>query len=212
MKARVVGGARPRNIAIMPITVAPVTGPALHAVLDDLARLRITVFREYPYLYDGTLDYEAGYLRRFGEGKDAVIVLAKDDERIVGCSTGSALSTQHEPLRDPFRDQGYDVSSVFYCGESVLLPDHRGSGIGHQFFDHREAHARACGYQISAFCAVIRPDDHPARPADYRPHDAFWSKRGYRKIPELIAHFGWKDVGGDGQSDKPMQFWLRDLV
>lgn len=37
----------------MTITVAPVTGAGLAEVIPALARLRITVFRDFPYLYDG---------------------------------------------------------------------------------------------------------------------------------------------------------------
>ena len=33
------------------------TGRALDAVLDDLARLRIKVFADFPYLYDGDFAY-----------------------------------------------------------------------------------------------------------------------------------------------------------
>lgn len=44
------------------IEVRSLTGPALEAALDDVARLRIAVFRDWPYLYDGTLEYERAYL------------------------------------------------------------------------------------------------------------------------------------------------------
>ena len=195
----------------MSLTIAPLTGAALHGALDDLARLRIAVFRDYPYLYDGTRDYEAEYLRLFAQGKDAIIVAAKAGDRIVGCATGSALATHHGPLQQPFRDRGYDIDTIFYCGELVLLPDYRGRGVGHAFFDEREAHARKCGYRLATFCAVIRPDDHPSRPAGYTPLDAFWEKRGYRKVDGMIAHFGWKDVGEKAETEKPMQFWLKVL-
>ena len=195
----------------MSLTITPLTGDALTNALDDLARLRIAVFRDYPYLYDGTLDYETRHLREFAQGKDGVIVTAKDGQRIVGCATGSALATHHGPLQEPFRVRGYDIDTIFYCGESVLLPAYRGRGIGHAFFDRREAHARRCGYKLSAFCAVIRPADHPLRPARYSPLDAFWEKRGYRKAEGMIAHFGWKDVGEGAETEKPMQFWLRAL-
>ena len=195
----------------MSITVVPLTGGALTAALDHLARLRIAVFRDYPYLYDGTPGYEAGYLRLFAQGKDGIIVAAKDDERIVGCATGSALVTHHGPLQQPFREHGYDVETIFYCGESVLLVEYRGRGIGRAFFDLREAHARRCGYRLCAFCAVIRPPDHPMRPAGYSPLDAFWQRRSYRKVSGLIARFGWKEVGDEHQTDKPMQFWLKEL-
>lgn len=193
----------------MSLTIAPLTGAALHGALDDLARLRIAVFRAYPYLYDGTLDYEAGYLREFAQAKDGIIVVAKDGDRVVGCATACALASQHAPLQQPLRDHGYDVDTVFYCGESVLLPDYRGRGIGHAFFDHRETQARRCGYRLSTFCGVVRPDDHPLRPEGYTPLDAFWQKRGYRKADGLIAHFGWQDVGEPAETDKPMQFWIK---
>ena len=38
------------------------TGNAVGEVLDDLARLRIAVFRDWPYLYDGDVAYERDYL------------------------------------------------------------------------------------------------------------------------------------------------------
>jgi GNAT superfamily N-acetyltransferase len=195
----------------MTLSVAPLTGPALHSALDDLARLRIAVFRDFPYLYDGTRDYEEKYLQLFSDGKDGIIVAAKDGETIIGCATGSALVTHHGPLQEPFKRAGTDLNTIFYCGESVLLPGYRGQGIGHAFFDHREAHAKARGYTMSTFCGVIRPADHPSRPANHQPLDPFWEKRGYRKADHMMAHFSWKDVGEDVQTEKPMQFWLKDL-
>ncbi len=192
-------------------TVSALTGSSLTAALPDLARLRIAVFHDFPYLYDGTLDYEAQYLDGFAKGRDAIVVATRDGDSIIGCATGSALVTHHGPLQQPFREAGYDIERIFYCGESVLLPAYRGHGLGHAFFDHREAHARAQGYMISTFCGVIRPADHPLRPPDYRPLDAFWEKRGYRKVPGLVAQFAWKDIGDDRQTEKPMQFWLKEL-
>ena len=195
----------------MAVTVAPLTGSALISALDDLARLRIAVFRDFPYLYEGTRDYEEKYLQLFASGKDGIILAASDGGKIVGCATGSALVTHHGPLQEPFKKAGADLDTIFYCGESVLLPNCRGQGIGHAFFDHREAHAKARGYKVSAFCGVIRPADHPLRPANYQPLDPFWIKRGYRKADGLMARFSWKDVGEHEQTEKPMQFWLKDL-
>lgn len=195
----------------MTLTVAPLTGPALQSALEDLARLRIAVFRDFPYLYDGTREYEERYLRLFAEGKHGIIVAARDGGAIVGCATGSALVTHHGPLQEPLRAAGYDLDRIFYCGESVLLDDYRGRGLGHAFFEHREAHAHAHGYRLSAFCAVMRPGDHPLRPAGYRPLDTFWERRGYRKAAGVIAHFSWKDIGETEADEKPMQFWLKEL-
>ena len=195
----------------MTIRVAPLSGAALGAALDDLASLRITVFAAYPYLYDGDPAYEAEYLKEFTEAPDAVLVAAFDGARIVGAATASPMQAQKAELRAPFEARGIDPATLFYFGESVLLPDYRGRGIGHAFFDHREAQARECGATAATFAAVIRPEDHPARPAGYTPLDAFWTKRGYAPVPGFVAELAWKDHGEAGESPKPMQYWMRSL-
>ncbi len=196
----------------MTLRVAPLTGDALAAALPDLARLRITVFRDWPYLYDGTLGYESGYIQRFAQSPGAVIVAAYDGDRIVGAATASPMVGHADEFAEPFRQRGYDIARIFYFGESVLLADYRGRGIGHAFFDQREAHARAQGgFTHTTFCGVVRPDDHPRKPADYVPLDAFWTKRGYRKMDGLVGAFSWRDIGEPEDTKKPMQFWMKAL-
>ncbi|WP_444464463.1 GNAT family N-acetyltransferase [Rhodobacter capsulatus] len=187
------------------------TGPALDAALDDVAALRIAVFRDWPYLYEGSLDYERRYLDSYRSSPGAVVVGAFDGPRLVGAATGTPLEDHAEDFAAPFAPTGLPLDSVFYCAESVLLPAYRGQGLGHAFFDLREAHARALGRRFSAFCAVIRPEDHPLKPKTYRPLDAFWRNRGYAPMPGVIAHFRWTDVGQTGETEKPLQFWGRPL-
>lgn len=196
----------------MSLIVVAVTGEALKDVLPDLARLRIRVFRDWPYLYDGSEEYEREYLSKFIAARGAVCVVARDGGRIVGASTASPMAETDEEFIVPFQKAGYDISKVFYCGESVLIGDYRGQGVGHKFFDEREAHARRLGgFEISTFCRVVRPDDHPLKPADYRPLDAFWHKRGYSPVDGLVAYYPWKDVGEDQETEKPLQFWTKKL-
>jgi GNAT superfamily N-acetyltransferase len=103
------------------------------------------------------------------------------------------------------------LDHVFYCAESVLLPEYRGRGIGHRFFDLREEHARAMGRSHAAFCGVIRAADHPARPDGYRPLDPFWRARGYAPVPNAVAQFRWKEVGHTTETPHALQFWMRAL-
>ncbi|MDO8826262.1 GNAT family N-acetyltransferase [Methylophaga sp.] len=188
------------------------SGEALNQYIPELAQLRIQVFRDFPYLYDGDTDYEARYLQTYIEAPDSVIVLAFDGDKVVGASTGIPLKYETEEVKAPFIKAGIDVNSVFYCGESVLLSKYRGQGAGVAFFDHREAHARDLGgYEYSCFCGVQRPDDHPRRPAGFRPLDNFWRKRGYEKHPELQTTFSWKELDEDHESPKPMTFWMKKL-
>lgn len=193
----------------MTVSVRPLTGAEIGAALDDLAQLRIKVFAAYPYLYDGDAAYEAEYLAEYAAAADAVLVAAFDGDRIVGAATAAPMIHQKAEFREPFSARGLDVDRLFYFGESVLLPEYRGHGIGHAFFDHREAQARACGATAACFAAVIRPDDHPAKPAGYVPHDAFWTKRGYAVVPGLVTELAWKEHGEEGESLKAMQYWLR---
>ena len=195
----------------MTIRVAPLSGAALAAALGDLAALRIAVFAAYPYLYDGDPGYEAAYLKEFTAARDAVLVAAFDGSQIVGAATASPMRAQKPEIRTPFEARGIDPAGLFYFGESVLLPDYRGRGIGHAFFDHREAQARQCGATAATFAAVIRPEDHPARPAGYTPLDAFWTGRGYAPVPGLVTQLAWQEHGEAGESPKPMQYWIRSL-
>jgi GNAT superfamily N-acetyltransferase len=192
--------------------ISTLAGAELVRVLPDLARLRIEVFKDFPYLYDGSAESEERYLAALSRGKHCMIAAAEEDGRIVGCATGSALLGHHGEFAAPFQGADYDPSQIFYCGESVLLPAYRGRGLGHKFFDLREAHAIGSGYRYSAFCAVVRPENHPLRPKDYSPLDAFWEKRGYRKAPGVAATFGWKEIGQASESEHTMQFWIRELV
>ncbi|MEQ1577910.1 MAG: GNAT family N-acetyltransferase, partial [Hyphomicrobium sp.] len=181
-------------------------------VLPDLARLRMVVFRDWPYLYDGTLEYEEEYLAKFAKAKGAVCVIARDGGIVVGASTGAPMVEHADEFGEPFKAAGYDLSKIFYCGESVLLTSHRGHGLGHAFFDHREAQARRLGgFTHSTFCRVVRADDHPLKPKDYRPLDGFWAKRGYATVPGLIATYKWLEIGQKIETSHDMQFWMKAL-
>lgn len=195
----------------MSVALRALSGAALDAALDDVARLRITVFRDFPYLYDGTLAYERRYLDTYRDSPRAILIGAFDGARLVGAATGSPMEDHAEEFAEPLAAAGLEPQQTFYCAESVLLPAYRGQGIGHGFFDMREAHARALGRRVSAFCAVIRPADHPLRPADYRPLDGFWRKRGYAPLPGVTATFRWKDIDRPAETDKQLQFWSRQL-
>ncbi len=191
------------------------SGEALVQYIPELARLRIEVFRDFPYLYDGTIEYEKKYLQTYIDNPESVIVLAFDDDKpgadkVVGASTAIPMKYETEELRRPFIEHGYNLDDVFYCSESVLNKDYRGLGLGVRFFEQREAHAEDLGgFKHITFCCVERPVDHPRRPANYVPLDQFWNKRGYFKHPELKTTYLWKDLDDTEETPKPMTFWLK---
>lgn len=196
----------------MTIRIERLTAEALRSALPALARLRMTVFRDFPYLYEGSQDYEERYLATYGATPDSVVVAAMDGERVVGAATGVPLEHEPDAVRLPFVEQGLPVDRIVYFGESVLLPEYRGRGIGVQFFHHREAHARALGRQWAYFCAVERPADHPRRPSGYGPLDGFWRRRGFEPAPDLVCYMSWRDIDEAVETRKPMRFWRKDLT
>src|SRR5690606_33685471 len=125
---------------------------------------------------------------------------------------GLPLADDAEAFQAPFRKAGIPVESVFYFGESVLLPEYRGSGVGHRFFDEREAHAGGfADHALTAFAAVQRAADDPRRPPGHRDNDPFWRKRGYQPRPDLCMRLAWRELGGSDEIEHELMFWLRPL-
>lgn len=194
------------------IAVRALTPAEIAARLDEIAALRIAVFRDWPYLYDGDLEYERRYLRPYVDSPGAVVAGALDGDRLVGAATGTPMADHADDFGAALAGSGLALSDIFYCAESVLLPDFRGHGIGHRFFDIREAHARDLGCRHVAFCGVVRPDDHPARPPGARRLEPFWRGRGYAPLPGAVAEFAWRDLGEAAETRKPLQFWIKALT
>jgi GNAT superfamily N-acetyltransferase len=197
----------------MALSIIRLKGAEIHPYLEALADLRIRVFRDFPYLYDGEREYERRYLQTYASSPQSFFALALDDRAVVGCATGIPMKHETGEFKQPFIDAGYDPETVFYFGESVLLADYRGRGVGVRFFQEREKYARELGrIRHCCFCAVERPRDHPRRPPGYQPLDAFWTRRGYRKAPELTTRYCWRDLDETEESPKPMTFWLKPMV
>lgn len=208
-----------RNGEKLSVEIRVLNPDEANARLNEIAALRIRIFRDFPYIYDGSLQYEVQYLRRYFQAPDARFVAAFSTEIatadnvkkevLVGVATCLPLTQEEDFVQKPFLKAGFKPEDVFYFGESVLLPQYRGRGVGHRFFEEREKIARSHGARITAFCAVNRSAEHPLRPQDYRGLDTFWSSRGYIRQPELQSRFSWKDLNEPAESEKNMIYWLK---
>lgn len=194
----------------MSINVRRLSGDEIKTEIQNLARLRIEVFRDFPYVYDGSDEYEVKYLKKYLDSSRAALIAAFDEKTIIGVASCLPLVDEELAVQKPFLEKGYDLEKVFYFGESVLQKKYRGKGLGKVFFHERENWARSFGqYNITTFCAVKRPVEHPLRPLDYRPLDEFWKTQGYIKHPELHTEFSWQDIGEKNETSKKMIFWLK---
>lgn len=101
----------------MDIQIEVARGQAVLNHLDALAALRLEVFRDWPYLYEGTLDYERQYLRTYANCSQALCVLAMADGKVVGASTALPLCDEPPEVQAPFLATGWDITRVFYFGK-----------------------------------------------------------------------------------------------
>jgi GNAT superfamily N-acetyltransferase len=188
------------------------SGAEIAPHINELAALRIEVFREFPYLYDGDQDYEQKYLQTYVNSPRSICTLVYDGDALVGATTGLPMQDETAEFQKAFVDADYDVAKIFYCGESVLRKAYRGRGIYKHLFRAREEHARSLGgFEIATFCCVQRPADHTLRPKDYVPLNDIWKRFGYTEHPELETRYTWKDIDESDASSKRMRFWLKDL-
>ena len=193
------------------LTFETLSGAALQPLLPALSALRIAVFREWPYLYEGAERFEQSYLSAYASAPGSAIVVCRDGALIVGAATCGPMAEGQGDVRRTFQDAGLDPARFCYFGESVLLPAYRGQGAGLRFFAEREAHASRLGLPEATFCGVIRAADDPRRPADYVPLDGFWTRRGYTRRQDLVVQLHYTEIGDAAESAHDLVFWTRTL-
>jgi GNAT superfamily N-acetyltransferase len=184
--------------------------------IEAISRLRLEIFHDFPYLYNQSVELEQKYLSIiYANAEDSIAVLAFDGKELVGASLARALvhPWKTDGAEAIFSAQSYSAEKVYYLSDSVLRPAYRGQGLGVRFFKEREQYALSLNkFDYFCFCSVLRPEDHPLRPASYQPLAGFWHKRGYAPKEALQVKFSWQDVGSEAISEKTMQYWLKTCV
>lgn len=191
------------------ITFKAYRGKEIAEIVDPLGQLRISVFREYPYLYDGNMADEQKYLGRYLNIKDSFVLMVFENGQVIGATTATPLIEELEDLRIPYENAGINVAETFYFGEAMLMPAYRGIGIYKTFMDERTQAAIAYGATMCTFMAVKRPDYHPLKPQDYQGLKAIWNHYGFVEHPEIQPQFSWKDIDQQEETKKPCTAWLK---
>ncbi len=196
----------------MSFSIKAFSGKQAAAYIEEIAALRIEVFREFPYLYDGSFEYEKEYLARYLSAPDAKIFLVFDEKNAVGVTTCIPLWQEISEIQKPFTEKGLNLKEYFYLGESILKKEYRGKGIGKKFFQFREDEAKKHSkVKYTTFCAVTGRDYHTLKPEDYKSLNGFWRKSGYVLEPDLYTFLWWKDVDQLKETRKKLEFWIKKL-
>jgi len=195
----------------MSLTTKLLTGNEVEESLDSLATLRIEIFREFPYLYDGNRESELRYLKGYAQAAEACVLTVTAAGRLVGAATGMPLQHEQKELIDQFAATSYPLDSIYYVGELLFYPAYRNRGLGMKLLSMMEDKIRSLGsYRYLTCATVVRPDDHPHRPANYVPIGRFLNRTEFRAIPAATTSFTWLETDG-GSRDHPMQFWIKFL-
>jgi hypothetical protein len=194
------------------IHVRSFTGLGLRPYIHSVAKLRLEVFKEYPYFKDPDLAEEMRHLRKISCCKESISVLIFDGTTLVGVSIGYPLESAEPSLLGVWKGRHQEISSYFYFENPALLKHYRGRGIGHHFFDAKEAHVvHYKKYKHICFCAPESLECVPDRPSDFISPSDFWRKRGYIHHPEIKGTLSWKKNGEAHPKEHRMSFWVKDV-
>ena len=193
------------------ITESLLTGSAVETCLEELASLRLNIFHEYPYLYDGCREDELKYLRLYKDTPEAFVLSVTDSGAMIGAATGLPLRYEVETLINPFAGTSYPVDELFYIGEVLFYPSYRERGLGIRLLNRIDEYVCNLGnYRYLTCATVVRPENYAQRPENHVPIDRFLSRTGFIKLPGITTSFAWKEIDGCNR-EHLMQFWLKEL-
>jgi len=185
----------------------------IHSYVEDIARLRVTVFKEYPYLYDGNFDDELLYAQKFVNSPNSLVCLLFDKNKVVGALTGLPLAYEDVLIRDTWeQNSNTPLSSVYYFSEMLMYSEYRKHGYGSKLFVTGEN----CVKQYSSFDTITlitihRNNNHPLQPTSYKPLDHFCEIHGYTKHDDITCIISWKEIGASEASQNELIYWSKIL-
>lgn len=179
-----------------------------------LAQMRITYFREYPYLYEGTTEYEINYLEEYKEkALDAYLIQAFDEGQLVGILTGCAFTSDIGVVRDGarlFKTDRFPIEQYYYIGEAIIIPEYQNQKILPRLLYRLVNEVKKLNkYQSLCFLTVVRQDNDSQKPLDYRSTDNLWEKLGCQRAG-VKASFEWPTIMDDNSVKNifnEIEFW-----
>ena len=187
-------------------------GPVAARWLDDIVRIRVELYREFPYLYDGDAAREALCLRTYLECGEAVFLAAFDGDRMAGFSSSIPLAMEDEALTEPFRRAGLDPADYLYIGEMLVEAPWRSWKLLWEHKKYHEARARALHLKYVAMVTVDRAENHPLRPRRYKPLEHIIHYCGYEKIRDLSVSMRWPRADSGSERANRLSVWRRRVL
>jgi hypothetical protein len=192
------------------ITLIALTGKEAKEYLPQIANIRINMFKEFPYLYKGSLEDEKIYLDTYFNSKDTIILLAFDKQRLIAFSNSIPLEQEMDEIKQPFIKNNIDIKKYLYIGEMMIYPEHRNKNLFNIMYKFHEDNAKSI-YSNIVFMSVTRSRNHPSKPRNYRPLDILWKHNGYQELNKIKINLSWKQIDTNKLEENKLSVWSKKL-
>lgn len=193
------------------------SGSNIHKYLTEVATFRIKYFRDFPYFYDGNLDYEMNYLKGYTEDEKSILIIIRNSKNdIIAVSTGVPLITTSDILSKAetvFSQSGLNPKDFYYYGEVILDYSVRSKGLTRLIYNEQELHARKFGFSSITIATVIRDPTDPRNVDRVASSDLVWKKLGFTQT-NIEFNYNWPTLQIDGKTvdcENKMIFWAKYL-
>lgn len=194
------------------ITLEVLRGKELLSNISKLTKLRLAIYQEYPYLYEGNSAFEESYLSLFANSNESMLIIAKDNHQIIGAISGLPLDMAQKEIREVFIQSEIEIKDYYALCDVIVLKQYRSKGVGsilcEEFLKQLQKKKR---YKKLVLWQIVKAPDDPKRPKSYFSPDGFWQKLGFIKNPGLMCFLKWIEISETKESSHRFEFWLRDL-
>ena len=187
------------------------TGPEAREFFEDIARLRISEFKPYPYLYDGNISCERQYLESYFVCPDTLIILVFDQGQVVGFSSSIPLVADMGEIKNTFVNANYNLEQWLYIGEVIIQDPYQRQGALNKFLEEHGKHAQNLGLTKLTAMFVDRPANHTLKPKDYFPTELLFEKKGWRDL-QIDIKLKWKQVDTGQEENNTLSFWGAEVL
>jgi len=200
----------------MTITIEILIGKNASEYIEYVSHLRINIFKEYPYLYQGDLEYEKKYVADYTLHNQAMIAIAKIDGLIAGISTGIPVISDSkiaQDVKEIFTKQKTEAEKYYYYGEIMILPEFRGKGLATKLYSAQDKIIKEWGFEHACILTVIRENDHPLKPKCYNSPNSLWKHLGFFQTG-YKTNLHWQTIQSDGNSNdasNTLELWSKKI-
>ena len=195
------------------ISIRTFRGELISPFLQDITDLCITIYKEYPYCYEGTKEEYFPFIEYYAHD-NGIACLLFDGNHPVGVAIGMPISEMREKYKAPFHHARphENFEEIFYLGEILLLKDYRCRGLGTEMYLEFERSVKENkNFKKICFCKIDESNQTNLEPENYKPLDGFWEKNGFDRCDDITVIVNWQNVGEVDESPHKLVYWLKSF-